>query len=462
MTLGYNVPSAAALARFEDMDTQLVVKNSFLEFSVKSPEMDDDCDKEHLFSPVPSTGCKSRRNRALSDTLIEYDAYSSPGRCSLMSMSTTATLTPSRSLDEFDETSSTASAATPTPTVQGMEEYGLPIPPPPPSDFVGSFSNTCQDAVSPMPCYTFNLPTLVNSHTPLMQNAADLYAQAASLKAQAQEAEDAAGLARAKARAPWRSSEGTCPERLDIPTTFAQDLAPMQPQQQQQQQQQQFVMYMPMNMPVFPMNMPMVYFAVPATETTGSENYQVGVAAADQQWQRQQAGQPLRQSLTESATAVEFTTLMFRNVPNSYSRDMLLELLDQEGFQGCYDFLYLPTDFLSLAGLGYAFVNFTSNENARKAKEHFHNFMRWSVKTQKVCEVSWGNPLQGLSAHIERYRNSPVMHESVPDRYKPIIFAQGVSTAFPGPTKRIRPPRMKRGGAPNTSFDFSRGGEEAR
>merc|ERR1740130_533132 len=110
-------------------------------------------------------------------------------------------------------------------------------------------------------------------------------------------------------------------------------------------------MYMPMNMPVFPMNMPMVYFAAPAAETPG-DNYQVGVAAADQQWQRQQVGQPLRQSLAESAPAVEFTTLMFRNVPNSYSRDMLLELLDQEGFQGCYDFLYLPTDFLSLAGLG--------------------------------------------------------------------------------------------------------------
>ena len=54
---GFSDRTATFVARFEDMDTQLVVKNSFLEFSVKSPEMDDDCDKEHLFSPVPSTGC---------------------------------------------------------------------------------------------------------------------------------------------------------------------------------------------------------------------------------------------------------------------------------------------------------------------------------------------------------------------------------------------------------------------
>merc|ERR1712026_538534 len=26
-----------------------------------------------------------------------------------------------------------------------------------------------------------------------------------------------------------------------------------------------------------------------------------------------------------------------------------------------------------------------------------------------MCEVSWGDPLQGLQAHIDRYRNSPVM-----------------------------------------------------
>ena len=29
-------------------------------------------------------------------------------------------------------------------------------------------------------------------------------------------------------------------------------------------------------------------------------------------------------------------------------------------------------------------------------------------------------------AHVERYKNSPVMHKSVPDEYKPVIFADGV------------------------------------
>ena len=45
------------------------------------------------------------------------------------------------------------------------------------------------------------------------------------------------------------------------------------------------------------------------------------------------------------------------------------------------------------------------------------------MSSQKVCEVCWGNPLQGLGAHIVRYRNSPVMHQSVPDEYPGIAQA---------------------------------------
>ena len=47
-----------------------------------------------------------------------------------------------------------------------------------------------------------------------------------------------------------------------------------------------------------------------------------------------------------------YVTVMLRNLPNNYSRAMLLELLDSEGFAGQYDFFYLPMDFKSRASLG--------------------------------------------------------------------------------------------------------------
>jgi len=140
------------------------------------------------------------------------------------------------------------------------------------------------------------------------------------------------------------------------------------------------------------------------------------------------------------------TTLMLRNIPNNYNREMVLELLDAEGFLGSYDFVYLPMDFHRMAGLGYAFVNLVDHDTAERVKSHFEGFANWKLASQKVCEVSWGEPLQGLEAHIERYRNSPVMHEDVPDKYKPVLYENGKRIEFPPPTKRIRPPRVKKSG----------------
>jgi len=138
------------------------------------------------------------------------------------------------------------------------------------------------------------------------------------------------------------------------------------------------------------------------------------------------------------------TTIMLRNLPNDYSRKDALDLLDSHGFAGLYDFFYLPVDFdRGGSGMGYAFVNFISHDNAVKAMDSFEGFCDWTVASQKVCEVTWGDPLQGREAHEERYRNSPVMHESVADHFKPLVFEKGICVPFPPPTKRVRAPRHK-------------------
>lgn len=138
-------------------------------------------------------------------------------------------------------------------------------------------------------------------------------------------------------------------------------------------------------------------------------------------------------------------TLMLRNLPNNYTRTMLLSLLDTEGFSGQYDFVYLPIDFKSHASLGYAFVNLNTIEVAESCWKVFEGFNKWVVPSQKVCSVNWSTPFQGLDAHVERYRNSPVMHEHVPDEYKPMLFSGGTRLPFPPPTKKIRAPRIRPG-----------------
>ncbi|CAJ1396580.1 unnamed protein product [Effrenium voratum] len=139
----------------------------------------------------------------------------------------------------------------------------------------------------------------------------------------------------------------------------------------------------------------------------------------------------------------ECTTVMLRNLPNNYTRAMLLAMLDNEGFEGKYNFLYLPIDFQSRACLGYAFVNLVDPSFVPNFWEKFSGYSKWVLPSKKVCGVSWSGPHQGLEAHVERYRNSPVMHESVPDEYKPVILQHGLRVAFPEPSKAPRPPRIR-------------------
>jgi hypothetical protein len=135
------------------------------------------------------------------------------------------------------------------------------------------------------------------------------------------------------------------------------------------------------------------------------------------------------------------TTMMMRNLPNSYTRDMLQELLDFEGFRGSYDLLYVPIDFASEAGFGYSFINFVSAGEALRFRTHFQGFRAWQTASDKVCDVTWGSN-QGLRANLQRYRNCPVMHESVPDKFKPATFVNGARAAFPAPTRSIRAPEV--------------------
>jgi len=161
-------------------------------------------------------------------------------------------------------------------------------------------------------------------------------------------------------------------------------------------------------------------------------------------WPEQTMGNMECQSVNVDATSQEWrTTVMIRNMPNNYTREMLLDLVDSMGFAGTYDFAYLPVDFQSQAGLGYAFINFISVAEAQLCFSRFEGFSTWEVPSEKVCTVTWSEPTQGLEAHIDRYRNSPVMHHSLPFDWQPVLFQQGVRVPFPPPTKPIKTPKVR-------------------
>nr|CAB3457682.1 unnamed protein product [Digitaria exilis] len=92
------------------------------------------------------------------------------------------------------------------------------------------------------------------------------------------------------------------------------------------------------------------------------------------------------------------TSLMIRNIPNDFRRTRLMHIIDQHcsieneniesgDVKSEYDFLYLPMDFRTGANKGYAFVNLTTPEAARRLRDHLHRH-RWKVNgSGKTCEV---------------------------------------------------------------------------
>ena len=47
----------------------------------------------------------------------------------------------------------------------------------------------------------------------------------------------------------------------------------------------------------------------------------------------------------------------------------------------------------------------------------------------QVCQVSWSGPKQGRKAHVDRYKNSPVMHKSLGQTHS--LFAMWFTIQFP-------------------------------
>lgn len=149
-----------------------------------------------------------------------------------------------------------------------------------------------------------------------------------------------------------------------------------------------------------------------------------------------------KQSSSQSTTC---TTVMIQNVPAACTNTMMVEMLDSAGLSGKYDFVYAPTDFRTYTAFGYAFVNFSTHQNAVLAKDALDGLTcpTWSEQAA-AFEVSWCESHQGLKVHVKRYQNSPVMHPSVLDQYKPLIFKNGLRQPFPPPTKHIKEPRLRR------------------
>jgi hypothetical protein len=102
------------------------------------------------------------------------------------------------------------------------------------------------------------------------------------------------------------------------------------------------------------------------------------------------------------------TTVMMRNLPNRYTQQALLTDINEAGFIGTYDFLYLPVDTETNANKGYAFINFSEPSFAWMFKQAYEDRkMPQGSNSSKFVSVTAAT-LQGFDANYKHYYNRKV------------------------------------------------------
>ena len=87
------------------------------------------------------------------------------------------------------------------------------------------------------------------------------------------------------------------------------------------------------------------------------------------------------------------TTIMIRHIPNKYTIELLMQEINSN-FEGKYDVLYLPMDFLHNSNLGFAFINFIDPMHLIFFYDEFIE-RKWNLfNSGKRCQLVYGK-LQG-------------------------------------------------------------------
>lgn len=114
------------------------------------------------------------------------------------------------------------------------------------------------------------------------------------------------------------------------------------------------------------------------------------------------------------------TTLMIRNVPVLYTREMLLAEWSNDG---TYDFLYLPYSCSMQRNLSYAFINFTNEAAALAFVQRWQKKRLSYYTSRKPLNISFAD-VQGRDSNLWQLKKKRVKRIKI-NQCQPMIFEGG-------------------------------------
>ena len=131
------------------------------------------------------------------------------------------------------------------------------------------------------------------------------------------------------------------------------------------------------------------------------------------------------------------TTLMIKNIPNKFNRELLLKMIN-ENFEGAYNLFILPTDANGIKNFGYSFINFTNCYYIPYFYYLFNNKTWPKTNSKKVCVITYSK-IQGKNGLLAHYANkiiykndSAKKNDNIEQKYKiPYEYADIFFSAYP-------------------------------
>jgi len=118
-------------------------------------------------------------------------------------------------------------------------------------------------------------------------------------------------------------------------------------------------------------------------------------------------------------------TVMVRQIPRQFTQLMFLKEVNRRGFEGLYDFLYLPFDLKKGINVGYGFLSFTDPKHAQDFRAELDGAfldkqMRMKGKPLRIHPAK----MQGYEANFQHFVQTKTGQKQDP-HFSPLFFPAG-------------------------------------